>query len=396
MNPKLEDLRPVPGTLASMRHTQLSNEPFINARNLAVLFYKKGPDGPPLLTFQETLDNRPGVIDTIIRHEIALGVVIDDSANQAAQAAMNGVQMQPPSPNGPPQGVPQMAAPLGVPQGTPAMAPQPGAPAPVSLGGQPQAQPEPAAPSGRGKRRGAGVAPPHAPSAIPSPQNSQQGQPMNYPANNGFPAGQQTYGTPGAPPPAGNNFGPPPGAGGFGPPPGGQNFGPPPGGQQNFGPPPGNAPQNFGPPPGASPQNAAPQNFGPPPNTQAGNQGQSFAPPSAPTGGQQNFAPAFTGGGQNFAPAAGPLPNQTAAPAPVTVDFSPLLNSLDDLHKKIGSLEAELTSTKLLALHALTALHHVYMTTPALADGAGKSGLPVQNMNGFRQFLDGYLARPQG
>lgn len=391
MTPNLADLQPAQNTPSSVRRSQLVNSPFINARNLASLFYKK-PDDSPILTFQETLDDRPGTIETVIRHEIAVGLVLDDSANPQAAlpAAMNGAPMQPPPPNGPPPGMPLMAGPPGMPQGVPAMAPQPGAPAPVALGGTPQAQPEPQAPKAR-TRRGAGVAPPHAPPApvhsspAPAPSFQTQGQPMNFPTNGSHP---QTYGTPGAPP-AGNNFGPPAGGpGAFSPPPAG-NFAPPPAG--NFGPP----PSNFGPPAGAPAGN-----FGPPPNAP-----QSFSPPQGAPAPVGNFGPPQ--GGQSFSPPQGgqSFVPQTAAPqttaqapqaAPVQVDLNPVLHAIAEQTKQFNEVKAELAATKLLATHALAALHHIYLSTPGLADGAGKSGLPVQQINGFRQFLDGFISSPQG
>jgi len=159
------ELAPTPGMTASQRKQQLDNARFVAVRNLAYMVYK-GPNDQPLMTYQQTLEDRELVKTTIIAHEVARGLLVDDRGAAPAPAQQMGAptpQMGPS--NGVPQATPQQfAAPAG-PQMAPYAAPQmsPAAPASAQQAAQmgaPQQQEAPAGTStGRKRRSAAGGAP---------------------------------------------------------------------------------------------------------------------------------------------------------------------------------------------------------------------------------------------
>lgn len=169
-DPQTYELAPRPGTTTSQRKAELDQARFVAVRNLAYMTYKR-PDGHPLMTYQETLDDRERVKQVVIQHELALGLLVNDGQPGAAPVAIAAPMPHAP-PNGAPQGVLAAPAPIGV---TP-MTPVSPAPAPMMSGppaspqqavaaaaGAPQEQPQPAAPgtTPTGRRRRS-TAPPQA------------------------------------------------------------------------------------------------------------------------------------------------------------------------------------------------------------------------------------------
>jgi hypothetical protein len=186
------ELSPTPGMTASLRKSQLDNARFVAVRNLAYMVYK-GPNDQPLMTYQQTLEDRELVKTTIIAHEIAKGLIVDDRGAAPAAAQMMGAptpQMGGVQGNGVPQAAPPQFAPqAGPPQMAPAAAyaaPQMTPPAPpsaqqVAQMGTPQQQEAPAATTTGRKRRGAaGGAPAPAGQPLAAPQ--QQMTPAAAPA----------------------------------------------------------------------------------------------------------------------------------------------------------------------------------------------------------------------
>lgn len=187
--PENYELAPKQGMLASQRRQELDQARFVAVRNLAYMVYKK-PDGQPLMTYQETLDDREKVKQVIVQHEIALGLLQND-LGAAPPAGGAAPQMAPA--NGVPAGYPTAAAPMpgmapvaapgyGAPVAAPQMTPvQPAAPqyqvppapatpaAAVQAASAPaaaSAEAAPAATTGR-RRRGAAAATQAAPAAPP-------------------------------------------------------------------------------------------------------------------------------------------------------------------------------------------------------------------------------------
>jgi hypothetical protein len=176
------ELAPTPGMTASQRKQQLDNARFVAVRNLAYMVYK-GPNDQPLMTYQQTLEDRELVKTTIIAHEIGKGLIVDDrGAAPAAAPQMMGAptpQMGGVQGNGVPQAAPQQYAPAGPPQMAPAAAyaaPQMAPAAPPSAQqvahmGAPQQQEAPAAATtGRKRRTAAGGAPAQAAQPQAAPQ----------------------------------------------------------------------------------------------------------------------------------------------------------------------------------------------------------------------------------
>lgn len=365
------ELAPKIGTPLGVRKTELDGARFVAVRNIAHLVYKR-PDGEPLMTYQETLDNREAVKNTILQHEMnctfqGQPLVVNDGT------PLLSTQPPPASPpqeamttgNGAPNGVPMQPAPMYAAPAQPASAAQAGAvpmqayppgyaPPPQAMApGQmqmpgmqpPQAPPQEAAPAAGGRKRrnaGAAVAPP----PPPPPQ-----------AGPAYGAPPQAY-TPPAPAAAA---------------PAPQAWQPP------------GAPQAYAPPPQAAP---APQAFAP----QAAPAPQFYAPPAAP----------------QAAPPAAYAPPQAAAPQGASVDLTPVLQRLDSVGKglevasrngdealkAVAALSAQLQATQALAMQALAALHHLYLSVqnaqgqPLLANATeGKAN----DFAGFQNYLARFI-----
>ena len=84
--------QPKPGTTATQRKAEFDNPEIVKRstiRHLAYQFYKQ-PDGSPVATYAQTIDNFEDVKWAVIRHEVATGQVIDevDDGKDAGAAAM--------------------------------------------------------------------------------------------------------------------------------------------------------------------------------------------------------------------------------------------------------------------------------------------------------------------
>jgi hypothetical protein len=184
------ELAPRPGQSASQRKDELDKARFVAVRNLAYMIYKK-PDSTPLMTYQETLEDRDRVKSVILMHEVACGYLTNDlgsvpagaPAQQMAPMAQAPQMAAPPQvayppPTFPPQGAPMAQAPQMAPYAVPAtMAPQQMAPATAmqaAAAPSQQAEPSSPAPTGR-KRRGA------AGGAAATPQGAAVANPVGAP-----------------------------------------------------------------------------------------------------------------------------------------------------------------------------------------------------------------------
>lgn len=187
------ELAPRPGMTASQRKQELDNARFVAVRNMAYMRYKDA-NGNALLTYDQTLKDRELVKNTIIQHEVSLGILTDDRANpqpvmtqqaMPAQAAAQPAAPQYPT-NPQPQQVPQMMTPAY------SVPPPPAGPATAQQAVQAAAQPgqqEAAAPTGR-RRRSAGTAAPGPQPGQPAmaPQGQMQPVAPQMGAQAGFPA----------------------------------------------------------------------------------------------------------------------------------------------------------------------------------------------------------------
>ena len=345
------ELAPRPGQTASQRKAELDQARFIAIRNLAYMIYKK-PDGSPLLSYPETLDDREKVKNTIIQHELSLNLLVNDGG-AAAQP-----QTQPAQPVATQPGVPQMTQPVPVqsyqqPIATPAQAAQVPQQAPQQMSFQP---PMAAAPQQM---------------AMP-PQYQQPAAPAAVPAQTAAPAAAEPAPTGRKRRGAGAAVAPPPAA----PPPSGP-VQPVPTAAPVYGAP---APQM------AAPQMAAPQMAAP----------QMAVPFAAP-------------------PMAAPQMQMPQAPmqqAPTaTADLTPVIQRVDSLGKglevavansdaalkAVQQMAAELTETRLVTMQALTCLHHIYSAIQGVPGGAPLFAQALQgvpgDLNGFRQYLMRYIGQ---
>jgi hypothetical protein len=226
------ELAPRQGMTASQRKAELDSARFVAVRNLAYMIYKKH-DGSPLMSYQETLEDREKVKHVILQYEIAASLVANDLGGTPVAGPTNGASapMVPASLPAPQQAMaPTQMAPT-APYATPAVAPPPTpqmAPASpqqaaMAASGAPPQQVEPVAavPAGRKRRSNAGGAPtgvavapppggptimpptqvpalgftPGAPTVVPTMPTP--GPIMPGPATSGPPTGfQQTYAGP--------------------------------------------------------------------------------------------------------------------------------------------------------------------------------------------------------
>lgn len=383
------ELAPRPGMLASQRKAELDGSKFVSVRNLAYMIYKK-PDGSPLMTYQETLDNRELVKNNIINTEIALGLVQNDLGNiavptsQSPQPIPNGAQMTQPqqqqmpfTPQQPqmqpaPMSPQQFAqVPMGAPQ--PQFAPQPQQAMPMQQPPPQQyQQPQQAAPQ----------QPPPQQYAAPQPQFAQQPPMQQMPPQMQPMAPMQPMAAAPAAPPletapvtgkkrkaaAGNAVAPPPG--------------------NPVAPPPGFAPQpqagvpvmQFQPQAGAP---AQPQ-FAPQPQFQQPQPAQ-FAPQPQ----VQQQAPAPQAGGDLGAV----IQRLDALGKGIEISA----NNGDQALKAVSKLQADLDTTKALLGQMLVALHHMYLGMQ------GANGAPLlahmtegkaNDLPSFRAFLQKYVGSP--
>lgn len=385
------ELAPRPGMLASQRKAELDGSKFVSVRNLAYMIYKK-PDGSPLMTYQETLDNRELVKNNIINTEISMGLLQNDLGNiavptsQSPQPIPNGAQMTQPQQQQMPFPQQQQQAP---------MSPQQFAQVPMAAPQQPQPQfaPQP-------QMQQQQYAPPQAAQpqqqqyAAPQPQFAQapvqmpsipQMQPMQQ-----MPPMQQM-----APPPAAAAAPPlenAPVTGKKRKAAAGNAVAPPPG--NPVAPPPGFAPQpqagvpvvQFQQPPAGQPAQFAPPQQGSVP----------FIPTQP---GQPQFVPNQQAP-QQFAP-------QQQAPAPQAGgDIGALVQRLDAIGKgvevaanngdqalkAIAALKTELGETRNTLNQMLAALHHMYLVNQQLANMTeGKAN----DLPSFCTFLQKYVGSPQ-
>jgi len=383
------ELAPRPGMLASQRKAELDGSKFVSVRNLAYMIYKK-PDGSPLMTYQETLDNRELVKNNIINTEISMGLVQNDLGNtavptsQSPQPIQNGAQMTQPQQQQmpfPPQMQPQQAAPMSpqqfaqVPMGQPQQQPQ-YAPQPQQMQ-PPMQQPQYAQPQQAQQA-------PQPQYAAPAPQQFAQPQMQQMPPQMQPMAPMQPMAAPAAPPletapvtgkkrkaAAGNAVAPPPG-------------------------------NPVAPPPGFAPQ---PQAGVPVMQFQQPQAGVPFQPTQP---GQPQFVPQ-----QQVAQPQFSQPQVQQAPAPQAGgDFGAIIQRLDALGKGIeisanngdqalkavAVLKTELGETRALLGQMLVALHHMYLGMQ------GANGAPLlahmtegkaNDLPSFRAFLQKYVGSPQ-
>jgi hypothetical protein len=352
-------LAPAVGMPLAARKQQLETSRFIDIRNLVRYIYKKpGPNGQllPLMEYQDTLNERELVRKTILIHEMSCThqgqpLVVNDGTNLDVPASTQAAQ---PPPNGVQNGTQQMQPP--VPQYAPP--PAPVGPAAVAQVPQqyapPQAAPQAYAPP---------AAPQMAPQAAPVPPVG--APPAAGPAEVAAAApapggGRKRRGAAAAPPPAA----PPPAVAG-------PQYAPPPGPGAMV-------------PPGYQPQAAAP----------------APAPGWAPPNGAAP-APAAAWTPPAGAPAVAPAPPPQAAPG---LDLTPLIQRLDsigqgmamtvkhneDLKAFVGQLQSQVQGVSAIAMQALCALHHIYLTNPQTANATqGKAN----TLTDFQAFLSNYLPR---
>ena len=360
------ELAPKPGMLASQRKAELDAARFVAVRNLAYMIYQK-PDGTPLMTYQETLDNRELVKNAVIAHEISMGHLQNDLGTSLAappqqpqMIPQNGAQMsaQPPMQQ-PMQFQPQQAA------------------APMSPAQFAQAPMMPAAPQ-MAPQQFAPQPPPAQPTQqfAPQPQFAPQAQfpqqqmmpPQMMPQQQQFPQMQPTpMAAPAAPPmeaapvtgkkrraAAGNSVAPPP--------------------QASMAVPPGMTPAPVPAQPAAVPV-------------------MQFTP-AAPAPAQPQFVPQS------------PMQSMQAAPQGQAVDLSAIIGKIDSLGKgleiaagnshnaveSVNRMKAELGDLRQLVTQTLVCLHHMYLSHPSLSGATeGKAG----TLQDFQKFLQKYIGNPQ-
>jgi hypothetical protein len=325
------EMAPKPGQTVSQRLTELGAAKFVSVRNLAYMLYKK-PDGQPLLSYSETLDNREIVKTAIIQYELAQGLLVDDRGSVAAL----------------PQ--PQPVQPVAQMQGAPQMAQQP--PVPITQ------FPPPAT-----AQQAAQMAPPQYQQQMMPPPQYQQPPPQMAPQPQMAPpqmappaAAPQVAAAAGEPAPvsrrrrgAGAAVAPPPAAP------------PPPVQQPVYG-----APQPV-------PQAAAPQ-FAPPP-----------PPPSAPA---PQAAPVYQQPQMPQPPQPGLDLNVLAQKLDmIGKGIEIAANNSDQTMKMMVALAAELTETRLVTMQALTCLHHLYGANFA------QSLQGVDTLDKFRTFLMKFIGQ---
>jgi hypothetical protein len=349
----MSDVAQQPQLTVSQRLVQLQQSRFLDCRHLVYLHYKK-PDGSPLLTYEETLDDRDKVYNAIIQYELAQGTVLPDQQGQGQTIQSVSVQFTNPQQAEQPvvQGAPQMSQ--SFPGAMPQMPQQPQQQAP-----QP---PQMAAPFGQPMQQ--------------APQMFQQ-QPQQAPQQPQFQQQQPPQMFAQAPQQAPQMF------------------------QQQP------VPQQFQQP--QAPQQAAPQQMAPPQQEQPaqapagkgrGKMKNAVAPPPAgapliPATQQQTFAPPAQP--QQAAPQQAPLqfapPQQApqqpqfsppAASAPAaTVDLTPLITRQDLMGTTIDSLarqQAQILENQNLIL---VAMHHLYSTHPTL----GPTITNASNVSMFKEHL---------
>lgn len=318
---------------------------FVDVRNLVYMEYKK-PDQTPLMSYEQTLDDRDRVKEAALQYEYANGWLLQDGDVQQQMFQPDTQQGVPqmtsqyqPVPNGAPvQQAPQQLPFAPAQQQIPAMvAPQPQvpqyAPAPTPVNTQPVASPQQVA--------AVGAAP------------QQQDMPATMPTGRkrGRPAGTSVAPPPAAPPPTPQQ-------------------------QQTFA-----QPQTFTQPTtGYAPQQPVPM--------------QQFQPqaPIAATPQQPAFQPQQA--------------QQTAAVAPVQVDLTPVVQRQDatakmieTLGSQINNLAAGFAEQRNFSLQLLTMMHHMYLVTPALQPQQ-QPGQPAptplpRTLPEFQAWLQKFIGVPQ-
>lgn len=358
------ELAPKPGMLASQRKAELDAARFVAVRNLAYMIYQK-PDGTPLMTYQETLDNRELVKNAVIAHEISMGHLQNDLGTSLAappqqpqMIPQNGAQMsaQPPMQ----QPMPFQPQPAAAPMSPAQFAQAPMMPSAPQMVPQPQFAPQP--PQAQPQQQFA----PQQQQFAPQAQFPQQPQ---FPQQQQFPQMQPTpMAAPAAPPmeaapvtgkkrraASGNSVAPPP--------------------QASMAVPPGMAQAPVPAQPAAVPV-------------------MQFSPqPPAPA--QPQFVPQ----------APMPQPGPMAAPGQ-QVDVNAIIGKIDSLGKgleiaasnshnaveSVAKMKADLTELKQIVTQTLVCLHHMYLTHPSLSGATeGKAG----TLQDFQKFLQKYIGNPQ-
>lgn len=355
------ELAPKPGMTASQRKTELDGARFVSVRNLAYLNYIKA-DGTPLMTYQETLDNRELVKTAIINYEIAEGLIQNDLGSAAAQPTQ-------PSPTIPQNGAQMSQQPM-APQMSFQPQMQPAAQGPVSPAQFAQMPVQQQQPQPQQQQFAMAPAPQFAQYTPAMPQQ-QMMQPQMAPQQQMMPQMQmqqmqpQIQATPAAPPmesapitgkkrktASGNSVAPPP-----------TPVGAPPGFQQQA----------------APTMQAAPAiSFQPMPAT------PQFQP-------QQAQAPQFQ------QPQVQQI-QQQAAPSDLGTKIDMLgkgievaANNADTAMKMVSKLQADLSDVKLVCNQMLACLHHMYLTNPQLQPNTGgKAG----TLGEFQTYLKQFIANP--
>lgn len=327
------ELAPRVGMPASQRKQELDAARFVAVRNLAYMVYKK-PDGSPLMTYQETLEDRERVKANILQHEIALNLVTNDLGAAPQGTQVNGAvqHMQPSNTQFAAPGM-QVAPGVGQPQQQPVqqMAPtQPMQPAPQAAYTAPL-----------------GVAPPASPQqAVQAAQGAppQQAAPEQAPTS-----GRKRRSTAGGAPQAGASVAPPPGA--------------VPGQLQ----------------PSLMPQ-GVPQQMTP-----------GFTPTQPMTASPAPAQGGYGVPGQLAQPQAAPNdPGQLLTAVLQRLDdlgqgLTSISKDLDELAQRQTMDEALLGKVHIDTLQALAALHHIYGSTGGLTQALQQKG--VQTLDQFRSYL---------
>lgn len=354
--PPLQDGRPT--LTVSQRRQSFEECRFLDVRHLAYLHYKKPGTDEPLLRYEETLDNREMVKQTVLGFEISQGWLIPDGTEGQIQVP---AQPQPQTVSPPPavpQGAPQMNQPFnpppnGAPVPQPQMAPAPMPQQPQYAMPQPQMQQPPPQQMQVPQPQYAAPAPQQMmqPPPVANPQQAAAaGAPPQQEAPATAPTGRRRKGQ-------GTAVAPPPAA-------------PPP-------PPQGVPVQQFAPPQQMAmqlpPPQAAPAPFGAPPPMQGGP-----APyqPQAQQPVPQQMAP--------------PPQAQQAAP---TVDLSQVTGRVDALAKIVEVQGKQLAEARLTSEIALGVLHHLYLVNPQLQPQQGQPQLP-RTLPEFKKYFQQFVGTP--